>query len=68
LHARTRTLLRPRGVYLVCDHFYGEGGMSNDRLYMTVDEQRLSLLEAGFTDVAQVLLKSGLVLHRTVRS
>lgn len=68
LHARTRTLLRPQGVYLVCDHFYGEGGMSNDRLYMTVDEQRLSLLEAGFTDVAQVLLKSGLVLHRAVRS
>lgn len=52
----------------MCDHFYGEGGMSNDRLYMTVDEQRLSLLEAGFTDVAQVLLKSGLVLHRAVRS
>lgn len=43
-------------------------GMSNDRLYMTVDEQRLALLDAGFTDVTQVLLKSGLVLHRAVRS
>jgi hypothetical protein len=57
-----------RGVYLVCDHFYGDGGMSNDQLYMTVDEQRLALLNAGFADVTQGLLKSGIVLHKGIRS
>ena len=66
LHAQVRKLLRPNGPYLVCDHFHGEGGMSNGQLYMTVDEQRLALLDAGFTNVTQVLLKSGLVLHRAI--
>ena len=63
LHAQVRQLLLPGGAYLVCDHFYGEGGMSNAELYMTVDEQREALLGAGFTQVEQVLLKGGLVLH-----
>lgn len=64
LHAQVRRLLVPGGRYLVCDHFYGEGGMSNAELYMTVDEQREALLGAGFTQVEQVLLKGGLVLHQ----
>jgi SAM-dependent methyltransferase len=63
LHAQVRKRLLPGGGYLVCDHFYGEGGMANAELYMTVDEQREALLGAGFTHVKQVLLKGGLVLH-----
>ncbi|HEX7649219.1 MAG TPA: class I SAM-dependent methyltransferase [Noviherbaspirillum sp.] len=64
LHAKVRELLKPSGAYLVCDHFCGEGGMSNDQLYMSVEEQRQALMDAGFTKVEQVLLKGGLVLHR----
>jgi SAM-dependent methyltransferase len=64
LHARVRTILSPGGPYLVCDHFVGEGGMSDERLYMSVDEQRDALLEAGFTLVRQSLIKGGLALHR----
>lgn len=64
LHGQVRQLLHPAGIYMVCDHFYGEGGMSNDRLYMTVEEQRDALFSAGFTRVEQVLIKGGLVLHR----
>ena len=64
LHAQVRQLLLPGGRYLVCDHFCGEGGMSNANLYITVEEQREALLAAGFTQVAQVLLKGGLVLHQ----
>ena len=64
LHAQVRELLAPGGAYLVCDHFYGEGGMSNGELYMTVEEQREALVAAGFTQVEQVLLKGGLVLHQ----
>ena len=64
LHAQVRKLLTPGGAYLVCDHFHGEGGMSNGNLYMTVGEQREALVAAGFTQVEQVLLKGGLVLHQ----
>lgn len=64
LHAQARERLLPGGSYLVCDHFFGEGGMTNDRLYMTVDEQREALRAAGFASIEQLLLKGGLVLHR----
>lgn len=64
LHRQARELLFAGGSYLVCDHYVGEGGMSNAQLYMTIEEQKLALLEVGFTHVEQLLLKGGLVLHR----
>lgn len=64
LHAQARERLLPGGRYLVCDHFHGEGGMSNAELYMSVAEQREALRAAGYTQVDQVLLKGGLVLHQ----
>ena len=64
LHSQVRPLLAAGGRYLVCDHFLGEGGLSNDQLYMTVDEQRDALLRAGFARVDTVLVKGGLALHR----
>jgi len=64
LHTQVRSVLSPEGVYLVCDHFVGEGGMTNESLYMSVVEQRLALQQAGFSSVRQVMLKGGLVLHR----
>lgn len=63
LHAQVKDVLAPNGAYLVCDHYLGEGGMSNDQLYMTVSEQRDALVAAGFDRVEQVLLKGDLVLH-----
>lgn len=63
LHAQVRRLLAPGGMYLVCDHFFGEDGMKNDQLYMTVDEQHTALVSAGFLRVEQLLLKGGLALH-----
>jgi SAM-dependent methyltransferase len=64
LHMQVKQLLVPGGEYLVCDHFFGEGGMSDNQLYMSVAEQRQALLAAGFEHVKQVLLKGGLVLHQ----
>ena len=64
LHAQVRALLAHGGRYLVCDHFLGEGGLSNDQLYMTVDGQRDALLRGGFERVEAVLVKGGLALHR----
>jgi SAM-dependent methyltransferase len=65
-HAQVRETLAIGGSYLVCDHFAGEGGMSNDQLYMQVSEQKAALLSAGFSEVEQMLLKGGLVLHRAI--
>lgn len=64
LHAQVRPLLAPGGRYLVCDHFLGEGGLSNDQLYMTVAGQRDALLRGGFASVDEVMVKGGLALHR----
>lgn len=66
LHEQVRNLLVPQGRYLVCDHFAGPGGMSNDQLYMTVEEQRDALQDAGFDRVEPILLKRGLMLYAAV--
>ena len=63
LHSQVRSVLRPNGRYLVCDHYVGPDGMTNAELYMTVQEQREALEQGGFRDVALVLKKGGLVLH-----
>lgn len=62
LHAQARSLLAPGGVYLMCDHILGEGGMSNGELYMTVDEQRNALVAAGFSGVELLMCKGGLAM------
>ena len=64
LHSQVARLLRPGGAYLVCDHFAGEGGMKDDQLFMSVEEQRAALHAAGFAKVEQLLHKGGMVLHR----
>jgi len=64
LHSQVRSLLEREAIYLVCDHFVGDGGMTNPELYMSVEEQRQALLAAGFVWVDEILIKGGLVLHR----
>lgn len=51
LHAGVRSLLLDNGVYLMCDHWCGEGGMANAELYLTMDEHFAAFAEAGFADV-----------------
>ena len=57
-------MLGSGGSYLVCNHFYGPDGMTNDQLYMTIEEQKTALETAGFASVREVLKKGGMVLHR----
>ena len=64
LHSEVRQVLESGGSYLVCDHSVGEGGMSNEQLYMSVEEQQSALRGAGFANVSLLLLKGGLALHR----
>ena len=64
LHVAVKGVLKPGGIYLVSDHFFGEGGLQNDRLYMTVGEQRHALLKAGFSQALRVVTAGSLVMHR----
>jgi ubiquinone/menaquinone biosynthesis C-methylase UbiE len=64
LHRQVAMVLRPGGTYLVCDHLFGAGGMTNEQLYMTAAEQKSAIESAGYNSVRQVLLKGGLVMHR----
>lgn len=63
LHKQVRSVLLGGGRYLVSDHFFGEGGMKNEGLYMTVAEQREALVAAGFPQVDELLCFGGMVLH-----
>ncbi len=66
LHAQVRSVLAPAGKYLVCDHYAGEGGMSNSSLYLTVEEQHAALSLAGYESVVEIKRMGGLVLHSAV--
>ncbi len=63
LHRQVKDLLNDSGVYLVCDHYYGEDGMQNDQLYMSQEEHRASLESAGYA-VAEIMIKGGRALYR----
>jgi hypothetical protein len=63
LHQTVRSLLARHASYLVCDHVLGPGGMTNDALYMTLEEQIDCLGAAGLA-VRTVLELRGLALLR----
>ena len=62
---QVRDLLTPSGVLLFCDHYSGEGGMSNDQLYMSRIEQRQALESAGYS-VSEILVKGGRALYKAL--
>lgn len=64
LHAAVRQVLRPGGVYLVTDGFFGTEGLQNNQLHMTVAEQQATLLAAGFSQVELVATSDRLAMHR----
>jgi SAM-dependent methyltransferase len=64
LHATIRRLLRPGGVFLMCDHFVGDGGMTNRELYMTPEEHATALKDGGFAQAPVLLQSGGLILFR----
>jgi predicted methyltransferase len=64
LYQAVRELLIPGGVFLMCDHFRGEGGLDNSALYMTPEEHEKALGEGGFTGSGEVHREGTLVLYR----
>ena len=67
LHRQVATVLPVGGLYLLCDHFSGAGGMVDDQLFMTQEEQKASLIAGGFE--APELLKTDdtLAMYRAIR-
>lgn len=60
---QVRELLKPGGLLLFCDHYYGDDGMTNAPLFMSRSEQVSALEFAGFT-ATEVLVKGGRALYR----
>ena len=67
-HARVSSLLEDRGIYLVCDHWCGAGGMANSDLFMTVEEQRSALSDGGFASVELRAQTGTLAFFRAMKS
>ena len=65
LHEQVHALLHTDGLYMMCDHFYGEGGMENDQLYMSLTEQQESLENAGYF-VTGGFIKAGRAFYSAV--
>lgn len=65
LHAAVRQILGGDGVYLFCDHWFGEGGMTNSELYMTKDEHSACLRNAGFATPELIATAGTLVFYRS---
>lgn len=67
LYTQVGTVLRPGGIFLVCDHYAGGAdGMRDAELYLSLDEHRAALEGAGY-EVSRTLTRQSLVLHRTQR-
>lgn len=67
LHKQVTTVLPSGALYLMCDHFAGSGGMTNDQLYMTQAEQLASLKAGGFESPEILKTKDKLAMYRAVR-
>ena len=61
-HKIARTLLKPKGYYLVCDHLCAAHAMQNDQLYMTKQEHLDALEQASFKAIKMPLEIEGLCL------
>lgn len=68
LHAEVFKALSPGGLYLMCDHFVGDGAMSNTELYMAKDEHRSVLQACGFSALEEIKSFDTLVMYRATNS
>jgi SAM-dependent methyltransferase len=67
LYTRVRSLLRPGGMLVVCDHEPPDDSARFRALHSTVDEQHAALGGAGFVRVTTHLAANGLYLCSGLR-
>lgn len=68
LHAEVLNVLSPGGLYLMCDHFVGDGVMTNTELYMTKEEHTSVLQGCGFSTLKEIKSFDTLVMYRATKS
>lgn len=61
-HKTIRSLLKPNGCYLVCDHLCAPHAMQNDQLCMSKQEHLEALKQAAFKQIKTPLEIEGLCL------
>lgn len=67
LYSQVLPLLKPGGVFLVCDHYAGGPVRSMyPEMFFTRGEQPLALLAAGFARVEEMLERDEMALYRAV--
>ncbi len=64
LFAQVKSLLVPGGIFLMCDHYAGPGGMADQDLYMSIEEQEAALRTGGLGKITLRLRKGGLALWK----
>jgi SAM-dependent methyltransferase len=64
LYSQILTRLLSDGIFLVCDHYCGDGGMSDTSLFMSEAEHVEALTRGGFEDVVCIHKEGGMVLYR----
>ena len=64
LYSQVLPHVRSDGIFLMCDHYYGVGGMANSALFMSEVEHVEALTRAGFVGVTCVHKEGGMVLYR----
>ena len=67
LHAAVLEVLLPGGLYLMCDHFVGDGAMTNTELYMTKQEHKSVLQSCGFSALQEIKSIDTLVMYRAIK-
>jgi len=68
LHAEVLNALSPGGLYLMCDHYVGNGAMTNTELYMTKEEHASVLQGCGFSTLEVIKTFDTLVMYRATKS
>ena len=67
LHRQVAAVLPDGGLYLMCDHFSGDGGMVDDQLFMTQEEQKASLVAGGFGAPERLKTDDTLAMYRAIK-
>lgn len=63
-HQVIRSLMCKQSIYFVCDHIFAPDAMQNNELYMSIDEHKEALKQAGFQHIAFIKNLKGLALFK----
>lgn len=65
---QVRTVLRPEGLLLYCDHYFEPGSGKNPLLYLERSDQPVAISMAGFSQVQVLHDEGGMALYSALAS